>query len=181
MFKNRGVAVMIAAIIVSLSTMFSCYRSLGAKSQEISDRFFTPQNNASADYYTCPGDQLGHCVDYANRMLSAISGDDSLQKEYMALKTARVGLLEALESEDISDIYDANAELKKAMSATETALEGNSIDASEIIEKFSRAQELAEMSPYNELVREFRRKTLNVFPTNLLAPISFVEPPELFE
>ena len=87
----------------------------------------------------------------------------------------------------VEEVYNANEELQSAFEDLEKGMEGIELSQREAknYEKcrsnFYGAQAAIEKSGYNEAVREFYRTTLNVYPTNFLWRISWVDPTELYE
>lgn len=184
-FKKRSNAVVIFVVVVILFSLIGCHRSLSKACGQVEDTFFEKGALSGRDYYTCPGDQLANCVNYANRLLSAINGSDELTEAYAAIRDSRAALDEALEDRDISDIYEANQALVQAVSmADEQVKAGASLpegsDYNSIVSDFFAAQSVADSSPYNDYVDEFIDTTIHCFPTNILRALSFVSLPEKY-
>ena len=184
--KKRGNAIVIFVAVVIVFSLLGCHRSLSKACRKVEDGFFTPESNAAANYYTCPGDQLGYCVKYANRLMAVISGCDALTENYSDVRDARQALDEALQSGDISDIYQANEALKKAVSGVEAQVDAgaqlpqSNDDYGTIVSDFTSAEALAARSGYNGSVDTFIRNVVDAFPTNILRALSGVKLPEKF-
>ena len=184
--KKRGSAIVIFAAVVVVFSLLGCHRSLSKACRSVEEGFFTPENNATDNYYTCPGDQLGYCVKYANRLMAVISGCDELTENYAAVRDARQALDETLQGGGISDVYQANEALKKAVSDVEAQVSAGAQlpqtndDYDTIVSDFTSAEALAARSGYNDSVDSFVRNTINVFPTDILRALTGVKLPEKF-
>ena len=184
--KKRDSAIVIFAAVVVVFSLLGCHRSLSKACRSVEEGFFTPESNAADNYYTCPGDQLGYCVKYANRLMAVISGCDELTENYTAVSNARQALDEALQSGDITDIYQANEALKKAVSDVETQVSAGAQlpqtndNYDTIVSDFTSAEALAARSDYNDSVDAFVSSVVDVFPTGILRVLSGVKLPEKF-
>lgn len=188
LFKKRSAALAVFVAVVIVFTLIGCHRSLGKACQGAEDAFFDKTLLADYGVYTSPGDQLEYCVKLANRLLSVINGQEALSSEYASVRDARQALSEALNTGDISDIYDANAVLVLAVSAVDEQvtladmpLPESSDDYDSIMADFRSAQRVADESPYNTLVDDFIFSTIRPFPTNLLRVFSVTSLPEKYE
>ena len=187
LLKKRSVAIIIAVLIVLLSTVYSVNRTLGAKADAVGDGFY------SGAYYEgyvhkSIASQLEARVDTASALLAVAADYSGLSGECASLRAARDGLEGMLEGEGgVASLYDANAELETAFRALYSELlaagpSDRDRDSAELYEfDFSGAQRVIANSGYNESVREFRRDVLGEFPAGFLARVSFVSAPELFE
>lgn len=184
--KKRGSAIVVFVAVVVVFSLLGCHRSLSKACRNVEEGFFTSENDAADNYYTCPGDQLGYCVKYANRLMAVISGCDDLKDDYTAVSDAREALDTALQSSDISDIYQANEALEKAVSDVETQVNAGvqlpqtNDDYDTIVSDFTSAEALVSRSDYNDTVDSFVSSVVNVFPTNILRVLSGVKLPEKF-
>jgi len=184
--KKRGSAILIFVAVVIIFSLIGCHLSLSKACRNVEKGFFSPESNASSNYYTCPGDQLGYCVKYANRLMAVISGCDELTEDYAAVRDARQALDETLQSGDISGIYKANEALKKAVSGVEAKVNAGAQlpqtndDYGTIISDFTSAEALVARSSYNDNVDVFCQNVAGTFPTSLLRVLSGVKLPEKF-
>jgi hypothetical protein len=184
--KKRQNALVIFVVVVVVFTLIGCHRSLSKVCRQAEEAFFQKGAFSDVGYYTSPADQLENCVKYANRLLSVINGSDALADAYSAVRDSRQALVDALDKQDISDIYNANQALAAAVTQTDALVQAGAAvpesndDYDAIISDFFAAQAVAEESPYNEYVDEFIRTTVRPFPTNLLRVVSFVSLPEKY-
>ena len=183
--KKRSGAVLAAIIIVALSTFFGVHRSLGAACQEVTDSFFNGVYDSSwGASRTSISSQLTKRQEAALGVITISSTYPELDSYTQNLRDARNDLLAASTA---SDYYSTNVELDEQFHKLVSALDAVSLTASQhdnlsaYSTTFKGAQSTIESAGYNEAVRDFNRKVLNVFPTNLLSSITFVDEPELFE
>lgn len=183
--KKRSGAVIVAILVILLSTFIGVNRSLGKACQEVSDSFYSGVYDADwGASRTSISSQLTKRQGAALGVISIASAYAELDDYANDLRDAREDMLSA---EGASDSYRANVELEKCFNSLLTALDTVSLSDPEkenvaaYSTTFTGAQNVIDNSGYNEAVREFNRKVLNVFPTNFLSAISFVEKPELFE
>ncbi|MGI5936197.1 MAG: hypothetical protein ACOX7I_05310 [Oscillospiraceae bacterium] len=189
--KKRPVAIIITAVIIFLSTVFSVNRTLGAECQKVRDGFFT---GVVYEGYTRKSIaiQLKTRIDAANAVASITANYSQVEIETQDLRDARNRLIDALNEAksgkaSLKTVYNANKELQDAFDNLEKGMEAIELSEREA-ENFKNnrsdfygAQAAIEKAGYNEAVHEFYRTTLNVFPTNFLWRISWVDPPELYE
>lgn len=184
--KNRIFAVAVSVVLVLCSTLFSVHRTLGAKCQKIEDGFYT---GVTYDGYLHKSisSQLNVCSNAANGLVTVADNYSSLSGAANDLRESRYEYLDAADECDIDDMYEANEDLKRSFSALADAMSGLELSDKErsayddYVSTFRGAQSVIESSGYNDSVREFRRGTLNVFPTNILGSIAGVDKPELFD
>ena len=184
--KKRPAAIIITAAVIILSTLFSVHRTLGAKCREITDGFYS---GVRYEGYVHPSisKQLDERSDSANGVITLAKNYSDLDREAEELSAARAGLIEAVANKDIPDMSKANRALQGAFDNLISA--AAEVDVSErdakgldaYLKNFKGAQYIIDNSGYNESVREFYRRTLNVFPTNMLSGPAGVEKPQLFE
>lgn len=202
--QNRKFAIAIFIVIVLVFTLLGSHRSLSRLTNQVEDAFFDKdvlsQRRAEFldaqsrgfdglgdstlvmdGYYSSPAAHLEACTDHANRILALIK-DDVSESTYNAIYESRRALVSALESRDISDIYDAHRALYESI----MALDGNTVtnnfddfDSAQL--DFLNASSLAEESGYNQCVDYFMITELNHFPTNVLRRITSVDMPEKYE
>lgn len=183
--KKRPIAMLIALAVILLSTLFGAHRSLGAACREVEDKFYSGVYNAQGKY-TRPSiaDQIEKSRTAAMGVYTVIAGYPELNAE---TETLSQKLRQVSGTKDISAAYEANYELNYAVNAAVdaskkvTMTSGDQSNLEAYITTFSGAQKTIREAGYNEAVREFDRNTLNVFPTNLLKGIVFVDAPALFE
>ncbi len=188
MFKRKPVALVVTALVVVLSTLYSVNRTLGAACQEVTDGFYDGVF-VEADGYRHPGisTHLTFRLSRADAIVSITAGYADLETETAAVKEARDSLLAATETGSLSTQFDRNAELQTAVATLESA--AVNVDLSEqdrenldtCLTDMSGAQTAIDDAGYNESVRAFYRSTYTVFPTEFLASVSGVSAPELFE
>ncbi|HHU23017.1 MAG TPA: hypothetical protein GXZ52_06360 [Clostridiales bacterium] len=191
LLKKRHVAFIITAVVIILSTIFSVHRTLGAECQRVRDSFFT---GVVYDGYArkSVATHLKVRIDAANAAATITANYSQLESETQNLRAARNRLIDTLNDAErgktsVEEVYNANEELQSAFEDLEKGMEGIELSQREAknYEKcrsnFYGAQAAIEKSGYNEAVREFYRTTLNVYPTNFLWRISWVDPPELYE
>lgn len=178
LLKKRSIAMLIAVVVIALSTLLSVHRSLGAKCAAVEEGFYSGLNgiHSSISY------QLNQCARYANSLASLSSGYSDLDEQTDTLRTARNLLLDG---GSISEQYDAYLLLIDAFSETSAELGSKNLgshtdDYDYCVSGFEGACRTITASGYNESVREFQNTTLRAFPANLLYRIAGVDAPELF-
>ena len=184
--KNRKTAVAVFVAVVIVFSLIGCHISLSRACKQVEDAFFDKSLLQADGYYTCPGDQLDHCVKLANRLMSVIGGEGEWDEAYADLSRTRQALVYALESRDIPRIFEANTLLMDAVAAAQdvkdsgVALPGSNDDFDAIVADFWSAQAVAADPAYNNHVQAFIDGTLRVFPTNILRRLSFVSLPDAY-
>jgi hypothetical protein len=185
--KKRQNAIIVFIVVVVVFTLLGCHRSLSKVCRQVETAFTEKGAFSDQGYYTSPGDQLANCVKYANRLLSVINGSEALSDSYDAIRDSRLALDNALESQDISDIYDANQALVQAVTQADALVQAGAVlpesndDYDTIVSDFFSAESVASDSPYNDYVDDFIRTTVRPFPTNILRVLSFVSLPDKYE
>lgn len=202
--QNRKFAIAVFVVIVIVFTLLGSHRSLSRLSAQMENAFFDKRvlaelrtelldaqshgfdelgsyRLAMDGYYSAPAAHLEDCANYANRILSLIK-DDVPEQTYNDIYESRQALIAALESMDISDIYDAHRSLYESI----TELDGNSVtnnydDFDAVQVDFLNASHLAEESGYNQCVDYFMLTEMNRFPANILRRITSVDMPEKYE
>ncbi len=186
LLKKRSFAIVIFVLVVVLFGAFGARRSLNKACRKAEAAFFDKSLLQAADYHTCPGEQLDYCADYANRLLSVIGNSGEWEGTYKALRTARAGLVDALDARDISAIGKANKTLVEAVEAVETmvregaALPDSHDDYETILSEFHSAQALLDNGAYSSHILAFRDEVLGRFPANILQRLTGVKAPETF-
>lgn len=184
--KKRSTAIGIFVVVVILFTLVGSHLSLGRACRKAEDAFFDKSLLQAEGYYTCPGEQLGYCVNDANRLLSVIGSDGEWAETYEALRAARRELADALDTRDIPAIGKANQKLAEAVREVETmvrdgaALPDSYDDYASIVSEFNSAQALLDNSAYSDHILAFREDVLGAFPANILRRLTFVKAPETF-
>ena len=188
LLRKRGVALLITIIVLIASTLMSVNRSLGAECRNIEDGFYNGVYvNADGYVHKSIYSQLRQRCDAANGLISLADGYDELSDEVDALRDAREILLRGLNDDSIFGMRSANDALTPAFNTLKSALAeyglGENIRSAfdDYVSTFEGAQNVIDNSGYNESVLEFNRKTLNVFPANILGELAGVESPEFFE
>ncbi len=186
-FKNRSVAIAIFVAVVIVFSLVGCHISLDKACRRAESAFFDKSLLQTEGYYTCPGDQLEYCVDYANRLLSVIGGGSgAYAKEYGLLRAARLELIDALDSRDIPAISKANQAFTEAVAAVEARhdagepLADSHDDYAAIIDGIHGAQAVLDDPAYNDYILAFQERVLEPFPTDILRRLTFVQAPETF-
>ena len=184
-FKKRTGALLVAVAIISLSTLYGAHRSLGAACQEITDSFYSGVYDQSwGTTRTSINSQLIKRQEAALGIISIASSFPELESYTDNLRSSRDNLIAA---KAVSDLYDANFALEDDYKNMISALSDVELSDSQresvsaYSSTFKGAQNVIDSSGYNEAVRDFSRSVLNVFPTNLLRSVTFVNEPELFD
>lgn len=178
-FRSRAAAFVLAAVCVAGSMALNTRVKLGAECRKVEDSFYSTGTNVkSIDA------RLDQRADAAN-------GAWTIAVKYGAaeaadLSTARQVLLDARENRDIPAMYDANEALSTAFAAVQTALSTSDLavnDQSALADyatAFAGAQKMIDESTYNSAAQDFIRSA-DAFPANVLAALSGVELPELYQ
>lgn len=180
-------------------TLLGSHHSLSRLSDQVEEAFFDKEplselrekldgfaglgnyTLAVEGYYSAPAAHLEDCVDYANRILSLIK-DDVSEQTYDEIYESRRALIAALESRDISDIYDAQAQLYEyIMQLEENNVTNNYDDFVSVRVDFLTADNTAKDSGYNQCVDYFMITEMNRFPANILRRLTSVDMPEKYE
>ncbi len=202
--QNRKFAIAVFVVIVIVFTLLGSHRSLSRLSVQVEDAFFNKEvlsqkraefqdfqsrgfdglgsyTLAMEGYYSAPAAHLEDCANYANRILSLIK-DDVSEQTYNEIYESRRTLITALESRDISDIYDAQTQLyKHIMQLDENIVTNNYDDFISVRVDFMNADDTAKDSGYNQCVDYFMITQMNRFPANILRRITSVDMPEKYE
>ena len=202
--QSRKLAIVFFVVIVIVFTLLGSHRSLSRASEQVEEAFFNKEvlsqkraefqdfqsrgfdglgsyTLAMEGYYSAPAAHLEDCVDYANRILSLIKNDVS-EQTYNEIYESRRTLITALESRDISDIYDAQTQLyKHIMQLDENIVTNNYDDFISVRVDFINADDTAKDSGYNQCVDYFMLTEMNRFPANILQSITSVDMPEKYE
>lgn len=202
--QNRKFAIAVFVVIVIVFTLLGSHRSLSRLSVQVEDAFFNKEvlsqkraefqdfqsrgfdglgsyTLAMEGYYSAPAAHLEDCANYANRILSLIK-DDVPEQTYNEIYESRRTLITALESRDISDIYDAQTQLyKHIMQLDENIVTNNYDDFISVRVDFMNADDTAKDSGYNQCVDYFMITQMNRFPANILRRITSVDMPEKYE
>lgn len=195
---------MVFIAVVVVWTLLGSHHSLSRLSAQVEDAFFDKEvlSELRAEfqeaqsrgfdglgsytlvmegYYSAPVAHLEDCVDYANRILSLIK-DDVPDETYNEIYESRRALIAALESRDISDIYDAQAQLyDHIMQLEENNVTNNYDDFISVRVDFLNADDTTKESGYNQCVDYFMITEMNRFPANILRHLTSVDMPEKYE
>ncbi len=191
-FKSRSGAIVIAVVVILLSTYFGIYRSLSVAVREVSDGFdagVTYTDESGNTYlHKSIRSQLKNKTEAGMSLASIADIFPDIEDEANALRNAYNTMRDLIYNDGTpSELFTADKELTATFNALYAVLPIDELDSKDIkrMEEckttMSGADGEIETSGYNEAVREFDRKVLSVFPTNILKNICFVEPPELFE
>lgn len=178
--KHPITALLVAIITCGFALVLNTQVKLGEQVQAVEDGFFTSVAGERSIY-----SRLAEKLDASNGLWTILEGVDAGAAE--ELSVSRGALLTAYESRDIAAMSDANAELDKAFSAAEAALEGAELDESQTaalssyVTSYEGATKMIEQNSYNSRVLEFMRSVFNKFPASRLAAFAGVEPPVSFE
>lgn len=202
--QNRKFAIVVFIAVVVVWTLLGSHHSLSRLSAQVEDAFFDKEvlSELRAEfqeaqsrgfdglgsytlvmegYYSAPAAHLEDCVDYANRILSLIK-DDVPDETYNEIYESRRALIAALESRDISDIYDAQAQLYDyIMQLEENNVTNNYDDFISVRVDFLNADDTTKESGYNQCVDYFMITEMNRFPANILRHLTSVDMPEKYE
>lgn len=197
--QNRKFAVAVFVVVVIVWTLLGSHHSLSRLSAQMEEAFFNKDvlsakrenlegytslgdhGLLAEGYYSCPSANLEDCVNYSNRILSLIK-DDVSNETYNEIYESRRSLIAALESRDISDIYDAHALLyKHIMHLEENTVTNNYDDFVSVRTDFQNASNSVEKSGYNQCVDLFMITEMNRFPANILRHLTSVDMPEKYE
>lgn len=202
--RSRKFAIGFFVVIVIVFTLLGSHRSLSRLTGQVEDAFYNKKifSERRAEfleaqsrgfdglgsytltmegYYSAPASHLDDCVDYANRILALIK-DDVSEDTYNEIYESRRTLIAALESMDISDIYDAQAQLYEyIMQIDENIVTNNYDDFISVRADFINADSTAKKSGYNQCVDYFMITEMNRFPANILRRLTSVDMPEKYE
>lgn len=185
-FKKRSTAIGVFVLVVVVFSLIGCRLSLDRACRRAESAFFDSGLLHADGYYTCPGDQLEHCVDYATRLLTVIGTEGEWSDAYEALVQARLGLIDALDARNIPDAGAANQALVKAVADVEALVDAGAAlpesydDYDEIIAGFDGAQAVLDDPAYSSHILAFREDALGAFPANILRHLLGVKAPETF-
>ncbi len=188
-FKKRSGAVLAAVVIIILASFFAANRSLSEKVKETSDLFLNGVYDSNVGYkQKSVKSQLEVRSAASLNLISVGANYKEVEKETEKLRDARSVLQNGLaKSFGPEKLYDQNKNLQSAFDALHAKLSQLSLDdnsrviAEESKGRMVNAASMIEKSGYNEAVREFDRKVLSVFPTNIISRFAMVKGPELFE
>jgi len=178
-FQNRAVAVVIAVVGVTLSTLLSAKIGMTRDYNRLHSSFFHTDGKAP--------------VYYVDQLISAAASLATVGERYGALtdasalvREARKALVGAEDAMDISDISDAAAALSAAVDGLRGAAAGvemTGADASAFADGTAAVagarRELLECD-YNEEARELIRKNYESLPASFFAGLLDIPRPELF-
>lgn len=191
-FTSRGGAIVIAVVLILLSTYFGAYRSLSVAVGEVADGFsngVTYTDDSGNTYlHKSIRSQLLNRSEASINLASVADTFIEANTEAETLRAAYNEMRNLIYNDGTpSELCSADKELGTAFNALYAVLSKLELDTKDAkrIEEYRTEMAGAageiETSGYNESVREFNRTTLSVFPTNILKTICFVEEPELFE
>lgn len=202
--QNRKFAIAVFILVVIVFTLLGSHHSLSRLTAQVENAFFdkdvlsqlreelldaqsrgfdglSDPSLVMEGYYSAPASQLEDCVDYANRILALIK-DDVSEDIYNSIYESRRALVTALESRDISDIYNAHSALYESILALDGNTVTNNYDDYDAVQlDFLNASALVKESGYNQCVDYFMLTEMDRFPTSILRHLTSVDMPEKFE
>ena len=185
-FKKRSTAIAVFVLVVVVFSLLGCRLSLDRACRKAEAAFFDADLLHADGYYTCPGDQLEHCVDYATRLLTVIGTDGEWADTHEALVQARLGLMDALDARNIPDAAAADQALAEAVAQAEAVkaagapMPASYDDFDTIVADFHGAQAVLDDPAYSEHILAFREDVLDAFPASILRHLLGVRAPETF-
>ena len=192
--KKRFVACLIALLVVLISLVFGVNRSLGQQAAAMTEQFYIGVFDAEAGFRRSSiHSQLDRRATGAVRILAIgthnFENEASLHGPETELREARETLVDLLESGAAPRVlFQADQALTAALDRYYAILHPLMLAAQgddlEVLEReyaavLSAARVITE-SGYNEAVGAFNRTVWTRFPINLLRPVIFIQPPEMF-
>lgn len=173
--KKRRLAVIIAVVIVLLSTLFGVHRSLIELSYKVEELFYTGVDKSGIGI----DDDLLKRLEYSYNLVSYARKYGGCETEADAVLSAREQLSAA---NSPGAKYSANSELTNTALALYDKLNEGSLSEkdftyvkSQYNNLLSRNDTIAhEAGLYNQKVREFNNDTLGEFPINFLRYPAFI-------
>ena len=187
--KKRSGAVLVAVVIIILSSFFAANRSLSEKVKEVNDLFLNGVYDSNVGYkQKSVKSQLDVRAAASLNLISVGANYKDTAKETDALRSAREIFQNGLsKAAGPAKLFAENQDVQKAFNALYAKLTALTLDsrdktiADDSQSRMINAAAMIEKSGYNEAVREFDRKVLSVFPTNFISRFAMVNGPELFE
>lgn len=182
-FKKRGIAWLLAVIMVTTATTTSVDAKFGRKVEDVIAGFY---DGVYADGYQQRGigSHLSNICAYADS-IGIIADNYGLNTEELDYSTDSLKLAMTYSREDISYIYRCYVDLLKELDVLVYQLrqaELNERDSSSLeqyVSSLDGAKSAIESSAYNASVREFLRK-YDHFPADFMAELAEVQMPEYF-
>jgi len=179
--RKKPVAILIAALIVVLSTLIGARTSLSRTSGEVEELFYS---GVEYDGYvhSSIASQLTKRAEAANGLLSVGRAHD-LNSECTALAQARE---ELMAGGTISVQYLNDVALEKAFAVLQAALgkcaltERETAAVETYVSTFNNAAHVIGASGYNDAVRKAYSSTFGRFPANVLCSVTGVKAPQYF-
>lgn len=178
--KKRSGAVTVLILVIVLSTLFSCHRSLTKKQDKIEAILTTGSDGSGIGINS----DLEKRVDYSRNLVKVAQKYQGLDREITALSNA----CDALVARDggAAEAYSLNEDLSDAAQDLYLAMEGLLAEKDEEYRQSLYANILSrndtishEAAKYNEKALDFN-SILHTFPANILKYPSFVKECELF-
>ena len=178
LLKKRAVAIVIAVLVVLMSTVLSGSSGLKGAIRDV-EMLYYEGVEAEEGHYLRPSidSQMRIRHNTVNSMLGILSGYAELDAAVQQLKTAKDHVYNNLGNYDRDTIEGmgwANQELETAITALQLAMEQVSFPEREkemletCLNDLAGAQRMIEQSGYNEAVREFNTTDMQRFPANML-------------
>lgn len=182
--KKRSSAVLIAAIVIILGTLFGVHRSVNSETAKIEAQFYDGVY-LKTEKYTQPSisSQLDKRVDAALGLVTIANKYGDLSGVTDDLRQARQEILGA---DSIAAKFSANEKMQTAYQKLSAALDQMSLSTNEMAAAsqyrgtLDGAQGVIQKSAYNSLVSDYRNSALGAFPVNILKNLAFVKYPEYF-
>lgn len=182
--KKRSTALLIAAAVIILGTLFGVHRSLNSASAKIEAMFYNGVFLSDGNY-TQPSiqSQLDKRATAALGLVTLANHYGDLSGLGDSLRQARLSLIEA---KSIPEKFLANEKLQTAYIKLYAALNQKALTDSEkaaalkYAETLNGAGAVIQNSAYNSAVGDFIHGDLGKFPANILKKLAFVRNPEYF-
>ena len=182
-FKKRGVAWVLAVILVTAATTTSVDAKLGRKAGDVIDGFY---DGVYVDGYQQRGigSHLSNLCSYADS-LCIIADGYGYDTEDASWASEALKLAMLYSREDISYIYYDYADLLSALEKLTYQLqradlsERDAASLEQYVSSIGETKSAIEASGYNATVREFMRKYSH-FPADFMADFADVKMPEYF-
>lgn len=184
--NKRSIAIIIAVVVISSSTLIGVRRSVAAEVRQIEAQFYEGVTIKEANNIESAIDlKLDERIDAALGIVTIASNVSSAEiaVQTETLRHARLALLDA---ESIADKYIANAKLEEVYQALIVALKTAALPEHAQAALLSHSQTLESAgafikgSHYNQLAEDFTDELTGTFPTNFFSGLGLVEFPEYF-
>ena len=185
--KNRTFAIALSVILCLLFALLGMNRSVAKEAEKYSAGFYDGVYVKEGDYTSASiYSILKSCCNHSLTLASVFADCPGVTDEAAALTEARRALIDAMESEDISDMYGANYMVTATAEALMDAAGGAEISdsdrskAADAYEKLTGAEAAISKNPYNDSLSEFYAKVMGTLPVRLGRWAIFASGPEGF-